>query len=70
VTIFDEDGKEEEAFAETPIWIDPMGEAEFIVEIPDIEADQLKNIVFCEVDAASPKSCLAWGVVDLMGLSV
>ena len=41
VIIFDADGTKQEVFAETPIWIDPMGEAEFRVELPDLEREQL-----------------------------
>lgn len=70
VSIYDKDGKEQEVFAETPIWIDPMGEAKFQVEFPDLKPEQLEAIEFCDLDDQSPKACMAWGVSDLMGLTI
>jgi len=70
VSIYDKDGKEQEVFAETPIWIDPMGEAKFQVELPDLKPEQLDAIEFCELDDQAPKACMAWGVSDMMGLTI
>lgn len=70
VSIYDKDGKEQEVFAETPIWIDPMGEAKFQVELPDLKPEQFDAIEFCDLDDEAPKACMAWGVADVMGLSI
>lgn len=70
VTIFDSDGTKQEVFAETPIWIDPLGEAEFRVELPDLEDKQFDKIKFCDHDDAAPKACIEWGVTDVMGLAI
>ncbi|WP_255431799.1 hypothetical protein [Ruegeria sp. THAF57] len=61
---------EKEHSAETSIWIDPLGEAEFEVELPDLEPVQFESIEFCEHDDSDPSECMAWGVVDVMGLSI
>jgi len=70
VSIFDVGGNEQEFFAETPIWIDPLGEAEFRVQLPDLEREQLDDIEPCDLDDEAPKACLVWGVTDVMGLSL
>jgi hypothetical protein len=70
VSIFDKDGKEQEVFAETPIWVDPMGEAEFKVEFPDLKPEQLDAIDWCGLDDQAPKACFSWGVTDVMGLAI
>ncbi len=70
VTIFDADGAKQEVFAETPIWIDPLDEAEFWVELPDLEREQLDNIAFCDIDDETPKACFGWGVTEVMGLAI
>ena len=70
VSIFDKDGKEQEVFAETPIWIDPMGETNFQVEFPDLKPGQLDTIDWCGLDDQAPKACFSWGVTDMMGLEI
>lgn len=70
VSIFDEDGSEQEFTAETSIWIDPLGEAEFKVEIPELQSEQLEDKDFCDHDDPEPTGCMAWGVTDVMGLSI
>jgi hypothetical protein len=70
VTIFDADGAKEEVFAETPIWIDPLGKAEFFVELPDLDRENLDGIEFCELGDEAPKSCIAWGITEVRGLSI
>jgi hypothetical protein len=70
VIIFDADGAKQERFAETPIWIDPLGEAEFRVELPDLGREQLDDIDFCNDDDESPKACITWGITDVMGLAI
>ncbi|MEO9649693.1 MAG: hypothetical protein ABJ360_16185 [Roseobacter sp.] len=70
VSIFDSDGTEQEVFGETPIWIDPLGEAEFLVELPDLEPQQFENIEFCDYEVEEPKSCMGWGVTNVMGVSI
>ncbi|WP_247742470.1 MULTISPECIES: hypothetical protein [unclassified Ruegeria] len=70
VSIFDGEGVEKEHSAETSIWIDPLGEAEFEVELPDLEPAQFESIEFCERDNSEPSECMAWGVIDVMGLSI
>lgn len=69
VIVFDGEGAEQEVFAETPIWIDPLGEAEFQVELPDLKPEKLIN-EFCDHDDEAPKSCMTWGIVEVMGLAV
>jgi hypothetical protein len=69
VIVFDGDGAKQEVFAETPIWIDPLGEAEFEVELPDLQPEKLIN-EFCDHDDEAPKSCMTWGIVEVMGLAV
>lgn len=70
VTIFEADGTKQEVFAETPIWINPLGEAEFWVELPDTKLDQFDGMDFCEIGDKAPKSCMGWGVIDMMGLAI
>ena len=70
VIFFDKDGAEQEIFAETPIWIDPLGEAEFKVELPELKPEKLNNIEFCDHDDEAPKACMTWGIVEVMGLAV
>ncbi|AZQ66054.1 hypothetical protein EF888_02290 [Silicimonas algicola] len=70
LSIFDADGNAQEISAETPIWIDPLGEAEFRVDLPELEPEQLENINFCEHESIAPKSCMTWGVVDMMGVAI
>lgn len=70
VSIFDTEGAEQEYFAEMPIWIDPMDETAFTVELPDLKREQLEDIEFCENDELNPKACVGWGVIDVMGLTI
>lgn len=70
VSIFDAEGTEQEHFAETPIWIDPLDEAEFIVDLPDFEHKQFKDIEFCDHDELEPKACMNWGVVAVRGVEI
>lgn len=70
VGFFDSDGKEERFKAETPIWIDPMDEAEFIVELPKLDPERLDDITFCKNSDHSPKSCMSWGITAMKGLSI
>jgi hypothetical protein len=70
VGIFDADGNEKEFTAETRIWIDPLGKAEFRVDLPDLDGNQLDNLEFCELDDAAPHDCIRWGITDVKGLSV
>ena len=70
VSFFDTDGKEKEYFAETPIWIDPMGKAEFKVDMPDLKPEQFNVMEFCDLDDPKPKNCMAWGVTGVMGLAI
>ncbi len=70
VSIYDDEGEEQEFFSETSIWIDPLGEAKFEVELPDLETEKLRSLEFCENDVAKPSTCMAWGVADVMGLSI
>ncbi len=70
VSIYDADGTEQEFDAETPIWIDPLDEAEFRVELPDLKPEQLDNIEFCDHDDLAPTACITWGITDVMGLAI
>ena len=70
VGIFDVEGKEKEYFAETPIWIDPLDKAEFIVDLPDVKHEQFEGFEFCDHDALAPKACVTWGVVEVMGVTI
>jgi hypothetical protein len=46
VGIFDAEGEEQTFSAETPIWVDPLGQTEFRVELPDVNAEQFDNLEF------------------------
>lgn len=70
VSIFDTDGTEQEFLAETPIWIDPLGKAEFNVELPELESERLKDTAFCEHEDLAPKACITWGVVGVRGVTI
>ncbi len=70
VSIYDKDGKKQEVFGETSVWIDPMGEAKFQVELPDLKPEQVESIEFCGLDEQAPKGCMAWGLSDLKGLAI
>lgn len=70
IGIYDADGDEKEFFVETPIWIDPLGETEFLVETPDIERKQIESIDFCDHDDPAPTSCLTWGITEMKGLGI
>lgn len=70
VSIFDTDGVEQEYTAETTIWIDPLGEAEFRVELPDVEPTIFDDLEFCDHDELMPTDCMNWGVTGAMGLSL
>ena len=70
VSFFDEDGTEKKYSAETPIWIDPLDEAEFEVDLPEVERKQLENLEFCEHDDPTPTACVTWGVMNVMGLAI
>jgi hypothetical protein len=70
VSTYTEEGTEQEFFAETSIWIDPLGKADFRVKLPDSKEDQFEKLDFCEHDDAAPKSCMSWGVIDAMGLRI
>lgn len=70
VSIFDKEGEETEVYAETPIWIDPLNEAAFQVELPDLESEQLKDLEFCEYEDTAPTDCMVWGVSRMMGVAI
>ncbi|MDG1532689.1 MAG: hypothetical protein P8Q99_15235 [Paracoccaceae bacterium] len=70
VGIFDAEGIEQSFSAETIIWIDPLDQTEFSVELPDVSAEQLEKLEFCELEDAAPKSCISWGISELKGLSL
>ncbi|EAQ46939.1 hypothetical protein MED193_17139 [Roseobacter sp. MED193] len=70
VGIVDADGNEKEFTAETQIWIDPLGKAEFHVDLPELDSDQLDDLEFCDNDDAAPHDCIRWGITDVMGLAV
>jgi len=70
VSIFDEEGKEKEYSAETPIWIDPLDEAEFSVDLPDVKHEQFESFEFCDHDNPAPKACVTWGVMEIMGVTI
>lgn len=70
VSIYDAEGSEQEYSSETRIWIDPLDEAEFRVELPDLEPKKLDEIEFCDYEDVAPTACVTWGVTDVMGLSI
>jgi hypothetical protein len=69
VSIYDADGAEQEFSADTSIWIAPLDEAEFNVELPDIDLAQIEDMDFCDYEVLEPKSCFSWGIYGKMGLS-
>lgn len=70
VDIYDEEGTRKEYFAETPIWIDPLDEADFSVDLLDVKPEQFENFEFCDHDDPAPKSCVTWGVKGVMGVTI
>lgn len=70
VGVFDAEGNEQEFFSETPIWIDPLDEAEFSVDLPDVKHEQFESFEFCEHDDPAPKACVTWSVVGIMGVTI
>lgn len=70
VSIFDADGTEQEFQAETSIWIDPLSEANFRVELAELEWEQIKNIKFCNHEDAEPKACMTWDTPEIKGLTI
>lgn len=70
VRIFDKEGGEKEYFAEIPVWIDPLSEAEFSVDLPDVDVEKVEGSYFCDHDDPDPKACFAWGVVGVKGVKI
>lgn len=70
LALFDADGKETKFFAETPIWIEPLSKADFHVDFPTLNADQIKEFEFCDRDAPKRQSCFDWWVHDIFGLTL
>lgn len=70
VGIYDEDGKEKVFRAETPIWIDPLGEAQLKLEVPELTRQHFEGIGFCEEGDETDKSCFDWGISTVMGLAL
>ena len=70
VTFFDAKGSKQEFYGETSIWIDPLGKAEFKVDLPELERKKVEGSEFCELDDDDPKSCMAWGITDVKGLAI
>lgn len=70
VSIFNEEGKEKEYSAETPVWIDPLGKAEFSVDLPDVKHEQFESFEFCDYDDPAPKACVTWGISEIMGVTI
>jgi hypothetical protein len=70
IFIYDADGSEQKFDAEMPIWINPLDEAEFRLEIPDLKPSQIDNIEFCDPNQLEGKTCVRWGVTNVMGLSI
>jgi hypothetical protein len=70
VSVFDEEGTEKKYSAEIPIWIDPLAEAEFSVDLPDAKQEQFESTEFCGHDNPAPKACFTWGVVETMGATI
>jgi hypothetical protein len=70
VYVYDENGSEQKILADTQIWLEPMGETEFEVEISDLTEEQINDLDFCDLDMPNPKSCFSWGVVSVKGLSI
>lgn len=70
VMVFDADGTKQEVSVEAPIWIDPLGEAEFRIELPDLERVQFDDIEFCDLEDETPTACMARAVTDVKGLAI
>lgn len=70
VGIFDEEGKEEEYFAMTPIWINPLDQADFSVDLTGVKREQFEGFEFCNHDDPEPKACFTWGVREIMGVTI
>lgn len=70
VGVLDEEGKEQVFRVEAPIWIDPLGEQKFSVEVPDLKRGVLEDLEFCDRKDDEPKSCMLWDVVAVKGLSL
>lgn len=70
VKVFDENGAEQEFFAETSIWIDPVSETGFKVELPDAKSEQFDDTDFCNHDESAPKVCISWNIVEIEGLTI
>jgi hypothetical protein len=69
-TIYDADGIEQEFYVETEILIKPLNEADFRVEMAELEEEQLDDIEFCKQEDLEPTACMKWGVTEMMGLSI
>lgn len=70
IGIFDAEGNEQEFSAQTTLWIDPLGKTDFKVELPDAKIEQFDDLKFCDLEDTAPKSCMSWGVTEMMGLSL
>lgn len=70
VIVYDAEGNEKEFLGDTSVWIDPLGETDFRVDLPELTRDMVDASEFCELDAASPTSCMSWGIVEVKGLSI
>lgn len=70
VSIFDENGIDQAFAAETSIWIDPLDQTEFRVELPDLNGDLFEGLEFCELEDDAPKNCVSWGIAEMKGLSL
>lgn len=70
VTIYDAKGIEEKFMGDTSVWVDPLGDSDFRVDLPDLTRDMVDATEFCERDAPSPMSCMRWGIVEVKGLSI
>lgn len=70
VSIYDAEGNEQEFSAETPIWIDPLDQAEFKVELPEVTGEQFDNLESCDLEDTAPKDCMSWGITEMKGLKI
>lgn len=70
VSVFDAEGEEQEFVADTSIWIDPLDDAEFLVELPETAPAQFEELDFCDLEDPAPKNCMSWGVTEVKGLSI
>lgn len=70
VRIIDEAGDERTFSAGTQIWIDPLSEATFTVELPDIEREQIEERDFCDHNDAPATNCFSWSITKIRGLSI